>query len=46
MFKFNFNIDENSKNECINEKEDDIDISNQEFGYFDVNELQSILFGD
>ncbi|CAF4708308.1 unnamed protein product, partial [Rotaria sp. Silwood2] len=40
MFKFNFNIDENSNNEYSNTKEDDISLSNQKFGYVDTNDLQ------
>ena len=43
MFKFNFNIDENSNNEYSNTKEDDICSSNQEFGYFYTNDLQSMI---
>ncbi|CAF3123636.1 unnamed protein product [Rotaria sp. Silwood2] len=41
MFKFNFNIDENSNNEYSNTKEDDISLSNQKFGYVDTNDLQN-----
>ncbi|CAF0866503.1 unnamed protein product [Rotaria sordida] len=41
MFKFNFNIDENSNNDYSNTKEDNICSSNQEFGYFDINDLQN-----
>ncbi|CAF3452108.1 unnamed protein product [Rotaria socialis] len=41
MFKFNFDIDENSKRECSNEKQDDINVSNQEFGCFYLNDLQN-----
>ncbi|CAF5196975.1 unnamed protein product, partial [Rotaria magnacalcarata] len=40
MFKFNFDIDENSKRECSNEKQDDVNVSNQEFGCFYLNDLR------
>ncbi|CAF4098241.1 unnamed protein product [Rotaria magnacalcarata] len=41
MFKFNFDIDENSKRECSNEKQDDVNVSNQEFGCFYLNDLRN-----
>jgi len=43
MFKFNFNIDENNQNENLNVKEEENCLSNQEFGCFNIDELQSIV---
>ena len=42
MFKFNFNVAQNDGSENSNVKEeDDACLSNQEFGYFYINDLQS-----
>ena len=43
MFKFNFNINENDNNEYLNMKDDNIDLSDQESGYFRIDDLQSIV---
>jgi len=43
MFKFNFNIDENNENENLNVKEEENCLTNQEFGWFDIEDLQSIV---
>jgi hypothetical protein len=39
MFKFNFNIEENNQNEDLNVKEEENGLINQEFGGFDIDDL-------
>ncbi len=41
MFKFNFNVDENNSNENSDQNEEDNPLTNQEFGYLTIDELQS-----
>ena len=43
MFKFNFNINENDNNEYLNTTEDNINLLDQESGYFRIDDLQSIV---
>jgi hypothetical protein len=43
MFKFNFNVEENSKNDNSNVENDDICSLNQEAGCFYIDDLQSIV---
>jgi len=42
MFKFNFNINENNSNDNMNIKDEENCLINQEFGYFNIEDLQNI----
>jgi hypothetical protein len=48
MFKFNFNIDDNNSNDNLNiqEEEEENCLSNQEFGYFNIDDSQNISKDD
>jgi hypothetical protein len=43
MFKFNFNVEENSKHDNSNAENDDICLLNQECGCLYIDDLQSIV---